>query len=97
MTNDMAKQFDLLGKEIVKSINVKDYVRATMLDQARQQMLHELALIDPKTLDNDFFSMVEDAARENSKLIADVQKDMDHINWKTSKSLKIHRAYRESF
>lgn len=55
MKHEIAEQFLTLGKEIVKSINSKDYVRATMLDRARQQILHELALIDTKILDDSFF------------------------------------------
>ncbi len=43
MKSDLSKQFDSLNREIVKSINAKDYARATLLDQARQSILHDLA------------------------------------------------------
>ena len=37
MKNDLSTQFDSLNKEIVSSINKKNYARATLLDQARQE------------------------------------------------------------
>ena len=45
MKNDLSTQFDSLNKEIVSSINKKNYARATLLDQARQKILHDLAYI----------------------------------------------------
>jgi len=55
MKSDLSKQFDSLNREIVKSINAKDYARATLLDQARQSILHDLASSDLKAVDEEFF------------------------------------------
>jgi hypothetical protein len=55
MKNDLSAQFDSLNKEIVLSINTKNYARATLLDQARQKMLHDLASSDIRSVDAEFF------------------------------------------
>jgi hypothetical protein len=55
MKNDLSAQFDSLNKEIVLSINTKNYARATLLDQARQEMLHDLASSDIRSVDAEFF------------------------------------------
>ena len=69
MKNDLSMQFDNLNKQIVSSINARNYARATLLDQARQKILHELASSDIQEVDAEFFSVLEQSARENSKLI----------------------------
>ena len=55
MKNELSAQFDSLNKEIVFSINNKNYARATLLDQARQKMLHDLASSDIRSVDSEFF------------------------------------------
>jgi flagellar hook-associated protein FlgK len=55
MKNNLSVQFDNLNKEIVSSINARNYARATLLDQARQKILHELASSDIQELTQNFF------------------------------------------
>ena len=93
MKNDLSAQFDSLNKEIVSSINNKNYARATLLDQARQKILHDLASSDIRAVDAEFFSVLEQSALENSKLIDIVESDMEKISHETCKTVRIHQGY----
>ena len=94
MKNDVAEQFQLLNEHIANAIAGKDYVRATALDQARQAILKDICLMDMKTIDPNFFNIGEECAKNNASLIQNVQKEMSHISWEKSRSLKAQRAYR---
>jgi len=90
-------QFDNLNKEIVSSINARNYARATLLDQARQKILHELASSDIQEVDAEFFSVLEQSARENSKLIVMVEQEMQKISGETGRSIRAQQAYSRNF
>tara|TARA_B100000927_G_C16157161_1_gene345860 strand:- start:119 stop:412 length:294 start_codon:yes stop_codon:yes gene_type:complete len=93
MKNDLSAQFNSLNKEIVSSINSKNYARATLLDHARQAMLHDLASSDIRAVDAEFFSVLERSALENSKLIDIVEQDMKKISQDTGRAVRAHQAY----
>ena len=97
MKNDLSVQFDNLNKEIVSSINARNYARATLLDQARQKILHELASSDIREVDAEFFSVLEQSARENSKLIVMVEQEMQKISGETGRSIRAQQAYSRIF
>jgi len=97
MKNDLSVQFDKLNKEIVSSINARNYARATLLDQARQKILHELASSDIQEVDAEFFSVLEQSARENSKLIVMVEQEMQKISGETGRSIRAQQAYSRNF
>ena len=91
--NHIAEQFQMLSGHIASAISEKDYTRAATLDQARQDMLRDICLMDMQSIDAEFFSVIEECARDNASLIQTVQEDMSHINWQTSRSIKAQRAY----
>ena len=91
--NQIAEQFQMLNGHIASAISEKDYSRAATLDMARQDMLRDICLLDMKSVDAEFFALIEECARDNASLIQTVQKDMSHISWRTSRSLKAQRAY----
>ena len=97
MTNEFSAQFDSLNKEIVISINNKNYARATLLDQARQTILHELASSDLKVIDTEFFAILEQSAQQTSKLITIVEDDMRQISQNTSRTVRAHQGYSRNF
>jgi len=97
MKNDLSVQFDNLNKEIVSSINSRNYARATLLDQARQKILHELTSSDIQEVDAEFFSVLEQSARENSKLIVMVEQEMQKISGETGRSIRAQQAYSRNF
>ena len=97
MKNDLSAQFDSLNKEIVSSINNKNYARATLLDQARQKILHDLAASDIGAVDAEFFSVLEQSALETSKLIDIVEHDMKQISQDTGRTVRAHQGYSRNY
>ena len=91
--DQIAEQFQMLNGHIASAISEKDYMRAAALDRARQDMLREICLMDMQSIDAQFFTLIEECARDNASLIQTVQEDMSHISWQTSRSLKAQRAY----
>ena len=91
--NQIAEQFQMLNGHIASAISEKDYSRAATLDMARQDMLRDICLMDMQSVDAEFFALIEECARDNASLIQTVQKDMSHMSWRTSRSLKAQRAY----
>ena len=91
--NHIVEQFQMLNGHIASAISEKDYTRATTLDQARQDMLRDICLMDIQSIDAEFFALIEECARDNASLIQTVQEEISHINWQTSRSLKAQRAY----
>ena len=55
---------------IAHAISAKDYGRAAALDQARRDILQDVCLMDIKSIDVNFFNMIEDCARQNASLIS---------------------------
>ena len=97
MKSEFSAQLDALNKEIVISINDKNYARATLLDQARQQILHELASSDLNVVDAEFFAILEQSAQQTSKLINIVEEDMKQISQNTSRAVRAHQGYSRNF
>ena len=93
MKNDFSSQFSALNKEIVLSINTKNYARATLLDQARRQILHDLSSSHIDMIDAEFLSILEESVHETSKLIDIVESDMEKISHETCKTVRIHQGY----
>ena len=91
--NHIAEQFQMLNGHIASAISEKNYARAATLDRARQDLLREICLMDMQSIDAEFFTLIEECARDNASLIQTVQEDMSHINWQTSRSIKAQRAY----
>ena len=93
MKNEIAEQFQMLNGHIASAISQKDYTRAATLDRARQDILKDLCLMEMRSIDAEFFALIEECARDNATLIQTVQEDMSHISWQTSRSMKAQRAY----
>ena len=93
MRNQVAEQFQMLSEHIASAISDKDYTRAATLDRARQDMLKDICLMDMRSIDAEFFALIEECARDNANLIQTVQEEMSHITWQTSRSLRAQRAY----
>ena len=96
MNSELSAQFVTLNKEIVISVNRKDYARATLLDHARQQILHELASSD-LVVDTEFFNVLEQSAQQTSKLINIVEDDMKQISQNTGRTVRAHQGYSRNF
>lgn len=86
-------QFSELNGHIADAIKNKDFSRALVLDKARQDILRDLCLMDPSTIDAGFFEFIEGCAKDNARLIQSVEEDMSEITFRQSRSRKVQTAY----
>ena len=61
---EIREQFSALHSHIATAITNKDFNRAVTLDQARQDILKDLCLMDMKCIDDSFFAVIELCAKE---------------------------------
>ncbi len=92
-TAEIRAQFSELNAHIAEAITNKDFSRALVLDKARQDILKDLCLMDPTTIDKSFFEFIEGCAKENARLIQKVEADMQDMTFRQSRSRKVQAAY----
>ena len=90
---EIREQFSALHGHIATAITNKDFNRAVTLDQARQDILKELCLMDMKGIDESFFAFIEQCAKENAELIETIEKEMEHLTFHQSRNRKAQVAY----
>ena len=92
-TAEIKSQFIQLNDHIAEAISSKDFSRAMMLDKARQEILRDLCLLDPSSIDKAFFDFIEDCAKNNASLIQSVETEMKDLTFRQSRNRKVHSAY----
>ena len=92
-TAEIKAQFSELNAHIADAITQKDFSRALMLDKARQDILKDLCLMDPTTIDASFFEFIEGCAKDNTRLIQSVEAEMQDMTFRQSRSRKVRAAY----
>ena len=90
---EIREQFSALHGHIATAITNKDFNRAVTLDQARQDILKDLCLMDMKGIDESFFAFIEQCAKENAELIETIEKEMEHLTFHQSRTRKAQVAY----
>ena len=90
---EIREQFSSLNGHIATAITNKDFNRAVTLDQARQDILKDLCLMDMKGIDESFFAFIEQCAKENAELIETIEKEMEHLTFHQSRTRKAQVAY----
>ena len=90
---EIREQFSALHGHIATAIMNKDFNRAVTLDQARQDILKDLCLMDMSGIDESFFAFIEQCAKENAELIETIEKEMEHLTFHQSRNRKAQVAY----
>ena len=90
---EIREQFSALNGHIATAITNKDFNRAVTLDQARQDILKDLCLMDMSTIDEGFFDFIEQCAKDNAELIEAIEKEMEEMTFRQSRTLKAQVAY----
>ena len=90
---EIREQFSALNGHIATAITNKDFNRAVTLDQARQDILKDLCLMDMSGIDESFFAFIEQCAKENAELIETIEKEMEHLTFHQSRTRKAQVAY----
>ena len=90
---EIREQFSALHGHIATAITNKDFNRAVTLDQARQDILRDLCLMDMSGIDESFFVFIEQCAKDNAKLIEFIEKEMEDLTFRQSRTRKAQVAY----
>ena len=90
---EIREQFSELNGHIATAISNKDFNRAVTLDRARQDILRDLCLMDTSGLDESFFDFIEQCAKDNAELIKSIEKEMEEMAFRQSRTRKAQAAY----
>ena len=90
---EIRDQFSELNGHIATAISNKDFNRAVTLDRARQDILRDLCLMDMSGLDESFFAFIEQCAKDNAELIETIEKGMEEMTFRQSRTRKAQAAY----
>ena len=90
---EIREQFSALNGHIATAITNNDFNRAVTLDQARQDILRDLCLMDMSGIDESFFVFIEQCAKDNAKLIEFIEKEMEDLTFRQSRTRKAQVAY----
>ena len=90
---EIREQFSELNGHIATAISNKDFNRAVTLDRARQDILRDLCLMDMSGIDESFFAFIEQCAKDNAELIETIEKGMEEMTFRQSRTRKAQAAY----
>ena len=90
---EIRDQFSELNGHIATAISNKDFNRAVTLDRARQDILRDLCLMDTSGIDESFFAFIEQCAKDNAELIKSIEKEMEDMTFRQSRTRKAQVAY----
>jgi len=90
---EIRDKFSELNGHIATAISNKDFNRAVTLDRARQDILRDLCLMDTSGIDESFFAFIEQCAKDNAELIKTIEKEMEEMTFRQSRTRKAQVAY----
>ena len=90
---EIRDRFSELNGHIATAISNKDFNRAVTLDRARQDILRDLCLMDMSGIDESFFAFIEQCAKDNAELIETIEKGMEEMTFRQSRTRKAQAAY----
>ena len=92
-SSEFITQFSVLNDQIVTAIAERKFGRVIVLDKARQDMMQDLCLLAADDVDDQLFDFIEDCARQNTKMIEDMERSLLMLVKQKNSNEKVHRAY----
>ena len=89
----LAGQISELGHAIACAITQKDFLRALTLDQARQDILHDICRAEGFDCGEAFFKTIEQCAQDNAQMIQNLEQDMCALTKEASQFSRTIKAY----
>ena len=86
-------QFSALNDQIVAAIAERKFGRVIALDKARQDMMQDLCLLAVDDVDDQLFDFIEDCARQNTKMIEDMEHSLTMLVKQNNSNEKVRKAY----
>ena len=92
-SSEFIAQFSALNDQIVVAIAERKFGRVIALDKARQDMMQDLCLLAADEVDDLLFDFIEDCTRQNTKMIADMEVELEQLTFRNNRFNKAVQAY----
>ena len=92
-SSEFITQFSALNDQIVAAIAERCFGRVIALDKARQDMMQELCLLAADEVDDQLFDFIEDCTRQNTKMIEDMEVELEQLTFRNNRFNKAVQAY----
>ena len=92
-SSEFITQFSALNDQIVAAIAERSFGRVVALDKARQDMMQDLCLLAADEVDDQLFDFIEDCTRQNTKMIEDMEAELEQLTFHNNRFNKAVQAY----
>ena len=92
-SSEFITQFSALNEQIVAAIAEGSFGRVIALDKARQDMMRGLCLLAADEVDDQLFVFIEDCTRQNTKMIEDMESELEQLTFRNNRFNKVVQAY----
>ena len=92
-SSEFITQFSALNDQIVAAIAERSFGRVIALDKARQDMMQDLCLLAADEVDDQLFDFIEDCTRQNTKMIEDMEAELEQLTFHNNRFNKAVQAY----
>jgi len=92
-SSEFIKQFSALNDSIVEAIAARSFARVIVLDKARQEMMQDLCLLAADEVDDQLFDFVEQCTKQNTKMIEDLETELERMTFRNNRFNKAVHAY----
>ena len=92
-SSEFITAFSNLNDQIVAAIAEGRFDRVITLDKARQNMMQDLCLLAADEVDNQLFDFIEDCTRQNTKMIEDMEAELEQLTFRNNRFNKAVQAY----
>lgn len=92
-SSEFIKAFSALNDAIVAAISERSFSRVITLDKARQEMMQDLCLLAADEVDDQLFDFIEHCTRQNTKMIEDMEIELEQLTFRNNRFNKAVHAY----
>ena len=92
-SSEFIAQFSALNDQIVAAIAERSFSRVIILDKARQDMMQDLCLLAADEVDDQLFDFIEYCTHQNTKMIEDMEADLEQLTFRNNRFNKAVQAY----
>jgi len=92
-SSEFISAFSDLNDQIVAAITERSFSRVIILDKARQDMMQGLVLLGADEIDDKLFEFIEHCSRENTKMIRDLELEVEKLTFQNNRFIKAAKAY----
>ena len=92
-SSEFISAFSDLNDQIVTAIAEGSFSRVITLDKARQEMMQDLILLTADQVDDKLFDFIELCTRQNTKMIEDLDLEVEKLTFRNNRFTKAVSAY----